>query len=238
MLRPRFSLLGLHFRFFDSFHFCWRLPRGLGSGDEHLSLGQQVFVAGASWVSHCGRLLAAFQRRLLSRLADRLLKVFLVDDILRVFEVLFSFVDALEDKRVVEILELLPEVGVCLVRQHFFDLFARQAGLLDESRAVVVCGTFLAFDSLWVLSVYDELLESIEHLHPLLVHLGLDYVFQQDELVKSHSEVVPSDHDPSLALDHDCRLHILLVVEIDIEVALRCLQLIEQTALFLIFFLS
>jgi len=120
------------------------------------------------------RMLRAQDGRL-ARLADRFFILLLVDDVLRVFKELFSLVYALESERVVQFFELLPQVWVRLVFEHFFDLIMRQTCLLDELRALVALAAAQA-SMVGLLGVYDELLEGEEHLHPLLVHLRLHNV--------------------------------------------------------------
>ena len=73
---------------------------------------------------------------------------------------------------------------------------------------------FIAAATLRVLHlfrVYNELLESVQALHPFFVHFSLNDILNQDEFVKGDAEIVSSYHDSRLLLDSDSCPRILWI---------------------------
>ena len=91
-------------------------------------------------------------------------------------------------ERVVQLLQLLSQERVAFSLQDLLDL-----ALGERSPAVDELGVLLAVVVALLakfLGIDDQLLEGVEHLDPLLVDLGVYDVFEQNQLVKGHSEVV------------------------------------------------
>ena len=69
----------------------------------------------------------------------------------------------------------------------------------------------IIFGFVKILSIYDKLLETVQHLHPFFVHFGFDNIFEKNQLVESDSEIIPCDSDTSLALDNRNRLNVFFI---------------------------
>ena len=113
---------------------------------------------------------------------------------------------------------------------------ARACSIRDSFLSVIILSPvdlIIIFLVVFILSVDDELLEGVEHLHLLLVNFVFHDVLEQHQLVQINPETLSRKHLPSSSLDlGSCNVDLVIhLTETSLDLRVQFIQLIMQLKL-------